>query len=48
MGYGSIPNLTPLRLEGTGHFVMLDKPVELAAAIARFADQVPSGAVALK
>jgi pimeloyl-ACP methyl ester carboxylesterase len=48
MGYGSIANLTPLKLEGCGHFVMLDKPTELAAAIARFADQVPAGAVAVK
>lgn len=36
LGYTRIPNLTPLRLEGCGHFVMLDRPQELAGAIRRF------------
>ena len=37
MGYGRIPNLTPLRIEGCGHFIMLDRPDALAEAIERFA-----------
>lgn len=36
LGYTRIPNLTPLRLQGCGHFVMLDRPHELAGAIRRF------------
>jgi pimeloyl-ACP methyl ester carboxylesterase len=35
LGYAGIPNLTPARLTGCGHFVMLDRPVELAALIER-------------
>ena len=37
LGYSRIPVLQPLRIEGCGHFVMLDRPVDLAEAIARFA-----------
>jgi pimeloyl-ACP methyl ester carboxylesterase len=36
LGYDEIRRLQPLRVEGAGHFVMLDRPVELAAAIERF------------
>jgi pimeloyl-ACP methyl ester carboxylesterase len=48
LGYGSIPNLTPLRLERCGHFVMLDRPAALALAIARFADAPDALPVAMK
>jgi pimeloyl-ACP methyl ester carboxylesterase len=47
LGYDRIPRLEPLRIEGCGHFVMLDRPVELADAIARFAatpDRAPIAA----
>ncbi|HTM58019.1 MAG TPA: alpha/beta fold hydrolase [Candidatus Udaeobacter sp.] len=37
MGYQRIPNLTPLRIEHCGHFIMLDRPEDLAEAIERFA-----------
>jgi len=36
LGYDAIPNLRAIRLDGCGHFVMLDRPVELANAIERF------------
>jgi pimeloyl-ACP methyl ester carboxylesterase len=48
LGYAAIPNLTPLRLSGCGHFVMLDRPAALAGAISRFADTPDSQPVALK
>lgn len=37
LGYGRIPDLHAARLAGCGHFVMLDRPAELADLIARFA-----------
>lgn len=48
MGYDAIPNLTPLRLERCGHFVMLDRPAALALAIARFADAPEAQPVAMR
>jgi pimeloyl-ACP methyl ester carboxylesterase len=36
LGYGAIPVATPVRLEDTGHFVMLDRPLQLADVIRRF------------
>lgn len=37
LGYAGVAGVEPLRLEGTGHFVMLDRPNALAGAIRRFA-----------
>ena len=48
LGYGRVPNLKPLRLEGCGHFVMLDRPQALAEAIERFADENATQAVAAR
>lgn len=36
LGYDRIHRIEPMRLRGCGHFVMLDRPRELAEAIARF------------
>jgi pimeloyl-ACP methyl ester carboxylesterase len=36
LGYSHIPHLTHERIEGCGHFVMLDRPATLAALINRF------------
>jgi 3-oxoadipate enol-lactonase len=46
LGYARAPRLTGVRIEGCGHFVMLDRPVELARLIARFADATASGPIA--
>jgi len=48
LGYTIIPNLTPLRLEHCGHFVMLDQPKALAEAIEKFADEGAGKAVAVR
>lgn len=37
LGYQRIPHIEPVRLEGCGHFVMLDRPSDVAQAIARAA-----------
>ncbi|MBI5169753.1 MAG: alpha/beta hydrolase [Candidatus Eisenbacteria bacterium] len=37
LGYAGLASAEPVRLEGTGHFVMLDRPQALAGAIRRFA-----------
>jgi pimeloyl-ACP methyl ester carboxylesterase len=37
LGYARIPNLAARRIADSGHFVMLDQPDSLAAAIAAFA-----------
>lgn len=37
LGYDALPNLRAVRLDGCGHFVMLDRPQALAEAIERFA-----------
>jgi len=37
LGYARVPNLKPMRIKDCGHFVMLDRPAEVAQAIARFA-----------
>lgn len=41
LGYSRIPHLTKERIEGCGHFVMLDRPEALAALIERFASTAP-------
>lgn len=43
LGYVGVPHVEPLRLEDCGHFVMLDRPADLARAIERFA-AAPEGA----
>jgi len=37
MGYGRIPDVRAVRIENCGHFIMLDRPDELARVIGRFA-----------
>jgi pimeloyl-ACP methyl ester carboxylesterase len=37
LGYDRVPEVRPVRLEGCGHFPMLDRPQALAEIIARFA-----------
>jgi len=41
LGYSRIPHLTKERIEGCGHFVMLDRPEALARLIERFASTAP-------
>jgi pimeloyl-ACP methyl ester carboxylesterase len=48
MGYARIPYLMPLRIAGSGHYIMLDKPEALAEAIDRFADLQVEKAVAAR
>jgi pimeloyl-ACP methyl ester carboxylesterase len=38
LGLSGVPRLDPVCVEGTGHFLMLDKPDEVARRIASFAD----------
>jgi pimeloyl-ACP methyl ester carboxylesterase len=42
MGYARIPDVRPVRIADCGHFIMLDRPDELARVIARFASH-PNG-----
>jgi len=42
LGYGSVPRVRASRVDDCGHFVMLDRPDELARLISRFAD-APDG-----
>jgi pimeloyl-ACP methyl ester carboxylesterase len=46
LGLAGVPRLRAARLADCGHFVMLDRPVELAALIERFAAEPEAGAVA--
>ncbi len=46
LGLSAVPRLEAARLEDCGHFVMLDRPGELASLIARFAADPAPGAVA--
>jgi pimeloyl-ACP methyl ester carboxylesterase len=44
LGYTQVPRVEPVRVDGCGHFIMLDQPQRLASLIARFAaspDAVP-------
>lgn len=41
MGYAEVHRVTPERLTGCGHFVMLDRPADLARAIAEEAAAAP-------
>ena len=47
LGYGAVPRVRAVRLDGCGHFVMLDRPDELARVIGRFADAPDGGPVVL-
>lgn len=42
LGYGLAPGVSRVRLEDCGHYVMLDRPRELARVIERFADARPA------
>jgi pimeloyl-ACP methyl ester carboxylesterase len=48
LGYGEAPNAKTARLEGCGHFVMLDRPEELARLIEHFARDTSHAAVAAR
>lgn len=48
LGYQDVPRVEPVRLEGCGHFVMLDRPDALADLIARFALQTQGAQVATR
>lgn len=43
LGYGLVPNVRGQRFAESGHFLMLDHPAEVAAAIERFADHPDGG-----
>jgi pimeloyl-ACP methyl ester carboxylesterase len=45
LGYGAVPRVRAVRLDGCDHFVMLDRPDELARVIGRFADAPDGGPV---
>ena len=47
LGYSRIPHLTKERIEGCGHFVMLDRPEALAGLIERFGAE-KNGALATR
>jgi pimeloyl-ACP methyl ester carboxylesterase len=42
LGFGAVPRVRAVRVDSCGHFVMLDRPDELARLIGRFAD-APDG-----
>lgn len=48
LGYAHVPHLKAVRLEGCGHFVMLDRPAELARLIERFTSEVMATPVATR
>lgn len=48
MGYGRMPHVTPLRIPGCGHFIMLDRPGALAGAIRRFGRGTGAPVVAMR
>jgi pimeloyl-ACP methyl ester carboxylesterase len=48
IGLDGVPHLRVSRIEGCGHFIMLDRPEELAAIIARFAANPDGDAVAAR
>ena len=47
LGYARVP-VDPVRIEGCGHFVMLDRPAELAELIDEFAQQPEGAPLAMK
>ena len=44
LGYSQVPRARGIRMEGCGHFIMIDRPEQLAEVIARFAAN-PEGEV---
>ena len=46
LGYAPMPNVTAVRIDGAGHFVMLDRPRMLADEIRRFARHAGATTVA--
>jgi len=48
LGYSYAPRVRPVRLEGCGHFIMLDRPAALAQLIDRFAQNPDGGPVAAR
>jgi pimeloyl-ACP methyl ester carboxylesterase len=48
LGYADAPNVKPVRIEDSGHFIMLDHPRELARIIERFARESGRAAVAVR
>jgi 3-oxoadipate enol-lactonase len=47
LGFGAVPRVRAVRVDGCGHFVMLDRPDELARLIGRFADAPDGGPVVM-
>lgn len=47
LGYGAVPRVRAARVDSCGHFVMLDRPDELARLIERFAGAPDGGPVVL-
>lgn len=47
LGFGSVPRVRAVRVDSCGHFVMLDRPNELARVIGRFADAPDGGPVVM-
>ena len=47
LGFGAAPRVRAVRVDGCGHFVMLDRPDELARLIGRFADAPDGGPVVM-
>jgi pimeloyl-ACP methyl ester carboxylesterase len=47
LGFGAVPRVRAVRVDGCGHFVMLDRPDELARLIGRFTDAPDGGPVVL-
>ena len=48
LGYPATPGTRPVRIEGTGHFLMLDRPEEIARIIQHFAEDSSRGPVAVR
>jgi pimeloyl-ACP methyl ester carboxylesterase len=47
LGYAQAPQVRAVRLDGCGHFVMLDRPAALAHLIERFVDELAAAPLAL-
>ncbi len=48
LGYSLVPHVTPERVTGCGHYVMVDQPVTLARLIERFAADPAGSLIALR
>jgi pimeloyl-ACP methyl ester carboxylesterase len=48
LGYTGVPHLRAVRIAGCGHFIMLDRPAELAALIDAFAADPERARTALR